>query len=124
LALLAALAGCQTMSSSTSSMRLRPQQNLYIVFFTPGMIQLTPEAQDILRDAASAAMSRRVARIEVAVPPDVPGGRQLREGRFTAIQNLLSASGVRPGLYARAELSTDAVALPGAADRAEIRLLP
>ena len=120
LALLSVLAGCQVFRAQPPA----PMPSFFIVFFVPSTAQLTPEAQAIVRQAAMNAMGTRVSRIEVAVPTDAMGGASLREARFTAIQNILSAVGVDPRIQARAQLSAMAAMLPGAADRAEIRLLP
>jgi hypothetical protein len=117
LMILGLLGGCMNMPAP-------PKQNLFVLFFIPGTIRLAPEAEQIVRQAAGIASSTKTSKIEVAVPVDTPGGATLREGRFTAIQNVLSASKVNPMLFARQPLSEAAAKLPGAADRAEIRLLP
>ncbi len=96
----------------------------YVVFFQPKTSELAVEAQAIVRQAAAGAHQRKTSKIEIAVPPSVPGGPDVVESRYTAIQNIFAATGAAPGLYSRAVLSTDAVALPGGTDRAEIRLLP
>jgi hypothetical protein len=111
------LSGCMSMPAP-------PKQNLFVLFFIPGTIRLAPEAEQIVRQAAGIASNTKTSKIEVAVPIDAPGGTTLREGRFTAIQNVLSASKVNPMLFARQSLSETAATLPGAADRAEIRLVP
>lgn len=121
LALLTVLAGCQSMRVQPQP---PPQRDFFVVFFAPGTIRLPPEAQDIVRQAADTAVGIRASRIEVAIPIDPPGGTSLREGRFTAIQNIFSASGVPPRLYANSPLATPAAMLLGANDRAEIRLIP
>ena len=97
-------------------------QDFFPVFFTANTAELSPDAQGIVRQAAANAKMLKASKIEVAVPPDA-AGRTLREGRFTAIQNVLSAAGVNPNLLARSMLSADAARLPGAADRAEIKLI-
>ena len=99
------------------------QQELFIVFFVPGTVRLPPEGQDIVRQAADTAVAIRASRIQIAVPLDA-GANGLREARFTAIQNILSASGVSARVNAGAQLVAPAAMLPGASDRAEIRLIP
>jgi cytochrome c-type biogenesis protein CcmH/NrfG len=103
-----------------------PLPDHYVVFFQPRTSELAEEAQVIVRQAALAAQQRKASRIEIAVPAAVPGGPNVVESRYTAIQNIISAAGAgtNPGLYSRVVLSTDAVALPGGTDRAEIRLVP
>ena len=115
------LAGCSTFQPARPPV---PSQNLFIVFFVPGTFGLTPAAQDIVRQAAGTAVDRKASKIEIAIPRDAPGSASLAEGRLTAIQNILSAAHVDSKLLAQAEVSDDAASLPGAADRAEIRLLP
>jgi len=115
--ILGLLAGCMTMPAP-------PKQTVFAVFFVPGTIRLAPEAEQIVRQAAMIAATSKTSRIEVAVPLDTPGGMALREGRFTAIQNVLSASPANPMLFQRVPLSDAAANLPGGADRAEIHLVP
>ena len=115
--ILGLLAGCMSMPAP-------PKQTVFAVFFIPGTIRLAPEAEQIVRQAAAVAATTKTSRIEVAVPLDTPGGMALREGRFTAIQNVLSASPVNPMLFQRVPLSDAAAKLPGGADRAEIHLVP
>lgn len=122
------LAGCGTFRGATDSARMAPAQaalppDHYVVFFAPRTAQLAFDAQEIVREAAAAAKLRKASKIEIAVPPAVPGGANVVEDRYTAIQNIISASGADPGLYAHAVLSIDAMALPGGVDRAEIRLI-
>lgn len=112
------LAGCGTFRAAAP---LPPDH--YVVFFAPRTAQLASDAQEIVREAAAAAKLRKASRIEIAVPPAVPGGSNVVEDRYTAIQNIISASGGGPGLYIRVVLTSDAMALPGGGDRAEIRLL-
>ena len=106
------------------SMPAAPKQSTFILFFVPGTARLAPEAEEIVRQAAGTAVSIRVSKIEIAVPRDAPGGAALVEGRYTSIQNILSAARVDSKLLARGNLSDAAANLPGAADRAELRLLP
>ena len=115
--ILSLLTGCM-------SMREPPKQSFFVLFFVPGTIRLAPEAEQIVRQAAAIAASSKTAKIEVAVPADVPGGTTLREGRFTSIQNALVASQINPMLFTRVPLTEAAARLPGGADRAEIRLVP
>ncbi len=112
-------AGCQTMAPKAPA----ENQDFFLVFFRPASAQLTEPATEIVRQAARNALSQHVARVEISVPADAPG-RSLTEGRFTAIQNVLSASGVAPELLQRLSLSAMGMQLPGGADRAEIKLVP
>lgn len=116
------LAGCGIFRAAAPPPAALPPDH-YVVFFAPRTAQLASDAQEIVREAAAAAKLRKASRIEIAVPPAVPGGSNVVEDRYTAIQNIISASGGAPGLYIRVVLTSDAMALPGGGDRAEIRLL-
>jgi hypothetical protein len=118
--LLSLLTGCMLLQRSTM---IAPKQNLFVVFFVPGTSHLTPEAEQIVRQAAGTALQNMVTKIEIAVPRDTPGGVPLVEGRVTAIQNLLSASHVEQKYLAPTVL-LDTATIPAAVDRAEVRLLP
>lgn len=98
--------------------------DVYPVFFVPRTSDLTPEAQQIVRQAAANAQRRKLSKIEIAMPATPPGGAQLAEGRYTAIQNIISATGVDTKLFAHAALSMSAAAVAGGTDRAEIRFVP
>lgn len=126
-AVLILLAGCGTFRAATDSVAVAPQAPMppdhYVVFFAPRTAQLAIDAQEIVREAAAAAKLRKASKIEIAVPRAVPGGTNVVEDRYTAIQNIISATGTDPGLYKHVVLSTDATTLPGGVDRAEIRLI-
>lgn len=117
------LAGCGTFRAEAPPVQAGVPPDHYVVFFAPRTAQLASDAQEIVREAAAAAKLRKASRIEIAVPPAVAGGSDVVEDRYTAIQNIISASGAAPGLYMRVVLTSDAMALPGGGDRAEIRLL-
>lgn len=120
------LAGCGTFRGATDALPAAPASlppDHYVVFFAPRTAQLATDAQEIVREAAAAAKLRKASKIEIAVPPAVPGGANVVEDRYTAIQNIISASGGTPGLYQHVVLTSDAMALPGGVDRAEIRLI-
>ena len=116
LAFAAILAGCSTMPR-------RGAPDFYVLFFVPGTSQLDPEAQQVVKQAALNARMQKPTRIEIAVPPDTPGGLRLVEGRMTAIQNVLSGEGTDPKLYVRGAVAQQAQPIPAAANRAEIRLI-
>ena len=120
LTVLVLFAGCSIPQRATRP----PPTKLFIVFFVPGTVRLEPDAQQIVRDAAGTALESKVSKIEIAIPRDAPGGAHLLEGRLTSIQNILSAAHVDAKLLAQADVSDAAASLSGAADRAEIRLLP
>lgn len=105
-----------------SLFRGRAPQDFFVLFFVPGTTQLSPEAQQIVRQAADDARTER-AKIVIAIPPDTPGGVRLVEGRRTAVENILSAAGTDAKLYSTVPLTAAGIAPQGAIDRAEIRLL-
>jgi hypothetical protein len=115
--------GCSTLRGTPPPQAALPPDR-YVVFFAPRTAQLAGEAQDIVRQAATAVRQRKPSKIEIAVPPKVPGGPDVVESRYTAIQNIISASGTDSSLYSRAVLSSDGISVPGGSDRAEIRLIP
>jgi hypothetical protein len=122
------LAGCGTFRAATDAVPATPAlaslpPDHYVVFFAPHTAQLATDAQEIVRAAAAAAKLRKASKIEIAVPAAVPGAANVVEARYTAIQNIISASGAAPALYQRVMLTTDATTLPGGVDRAEIRLI-
>jgi len=107
-----------------SLFRGMPPQDFFVLFFNPGTAQLAPEAQQIVMQAAANARAARASKIVIAIPPDTPGGMRLVEGRRTAVENILSAAGTDPKLYAAVPLAAvSGTAAPGAIDRAEIRLV-
>src|SRR4029077_5519879 len=59
-----------------SLFRGRAPQDFFVLFFVPGTTQLSPEAQQIVRQAADDARTER-AKIVIAIPPDTPGGVRL-----------------------------------------------
>ena len=121
------LAGCGTFRGASDGVPVASRAAMppdhYVVFFAPRTAQLAFDAQEIVREAAAAAKLRKASKIEIAVPSTVPGGSNVVEDRYTAIQNIISAAGADPGLYRHVVLSGDAMALPGGIDRAEIRLV-
>src|SRR6266852_6247005 len=105
-----------------SLFRGRAPQDFFVLFFVPGTTRLSPEAQQIVRQAADDARTER-AKIVIAIPPDTPGGVRLVEGRRTSVENILSAAGTDAKLYSTVPLAAAGTAPQGAIDRAEIRLV-
>jgi hypothetical protein len=114
--LVIALSGCS---------RLRDTWNhdFFVMFFVSGNVQLSPDARRIVEQAAVSAKAQKPSMIEIAVPPDAPGGAPLFEARITAIEKVLSAEGADPKRFARRPLSRAETAIPGAGGRAEIRIV-
>jgi hypothetical protein len=117
-------AGCSTFHGTPPAAPQAALPDHYVVFFAPRTAQLASEAQAIVRRAAEAVQERKPSKIEIAVPPKVPGGPDVVEGRYTAIQNIIASTGADPNLYSRVVLLPDGINLPGGSDRAEIWLIP
>ena len=114
--LVIALQGCSTLRDSSN-------HDFFVMFFSSGKVQLSPEARDIVQEAAASANAQKPSKIEIAVPPDAPGGAPLFEARVAAIENVLSAEGADPKRFAHRPLSKTETAVPGAGGRAEIRIV-
>jgi hypothetical protein len=108
---------------SCSAMRDTSNHDFFVMFFSSGNVQLSPEARGIVVHAAASAKAQKPSMIEIALRPDAPGGAPLFEARVTAIENVLSAEGADPKGFAHRPLSKDENALPGAGGRAEIRIV-
>ena len=115
--MMAQLAGASAQASAVVKER-------YLVFFAPRGTQLDPTGQEIVREAVAAMDERRPSKIEIVAPPKASGGADVVEARYTAIQNIISAFGVDAAICTRVKLTASATDLPGANDRAEIRLIP
>ena len=109
--------------SACSAVRGTSTNDFYVMFFPSGTVQLPPEARVIVAQAAVSAKAHKPSMIEIAVPPDAPGGAPLFEARVTAIENVLSAEGADPKRFARRPLSKPETEIPGAGGRAEIRIV-
>lgn len=96
----------------------------YVVFFDPDASQLDAEGQAIVREAVAGIEDRRPSKIEIMVPAKAPGGDEMIQDRYATIQNIMLASGMDAAMDTRVVLASDGINLPGANDRAEIRLIP
>jgi len=98
--------------------------DLYMMFFSPGNVKLSSEAQQIVRQAAIRAKTLEPSIIEIAVPPDVPGELPLFQVRVAAIENAMSVEGTDPKQVSYRPLSEEeATSVPGAEPRAEISIV-
>jgi len=114
--LVIALSGCSSLPGTSN-------HDFFVMFFSSGNVQLSPEARGIVAQAAVSAKAQKPSMIEIAVPPDAPGGAPLFEARVAAIENVLSTEGVDPKWFARRPLSKAETAIPGSGGRAEIRIV-
>jgi len=111
-----ALAGCGVLRSTYGP-------DSFVVFFSPGRAELSPEGLQIVRQAAAEARQRKPSKIEIALPADAPGSVNLFEARITAIRNVLSEEGTTPDLVSTRSLPPAEIVIPGAEGRGEIRLI-
>ena len=96
LALLAALAGCAGFRSGPAA------EGPFLVFFETGSATLTPEAREIVRQAAEAAEASPPDSIVVLGHASTEGTREanqtLSARRVRAVERALEQSGVAPAL--------------------------
>jgi hypothetical protein len=104
------------------------QPSHFIVFFSGDSAKLTPEAQLIVKDAASHIHNTRPATVMIAAGVKAGGNMDLSEPRFQAVREALVADGIEPAIIARAPIPGPQLAavdggLSSGDERAEIRLL-
>lgn len=104
------------------------QPSHFIVFFSGDSAKLTPEAQLIVKDAASHIQNTRPATVMIAAGVKAGGNMDLSEPRFQAVREELVADGIEPKIIARAPIPGPQLAavdggLSSGDERAEIRLL-
>ena len=104
------------------------QPSHFIVFFSGDSAKLTPEAQLIVKDAASHIQNTRPATVMIAAGVKAGGNMELSEPRFQAVREALLADGIEPAIIARAPIPGPKLAsvdggLSAGDERAEIRLL-
>jgi len=100
----------------------------FIVFFSGDSATLTPEAQLIVKDAASRIRDARPATVMIAAGVKAGDNMDISEPRFQAVREALVADGIEPAIIARAPLPGPKLAvvdggLSSGDERAEIRLL-
>ena len=123
LMILAALAGCETMSSISSISSITPPPSTYVVFFGPGSAELPPEARVALDQAAAAIHRQHPARVAIASGVAKAGTLELAEPRYIVVRKALADRGVKQDLIARASLPDSGATLDNAAyQRVEIIL--
>jgi len=104
------------------------QPSHFIVFFSGDSATLTPEAQLIVKNAASRIRDAHPATVMIAAGVKAGGNMQLSEPRFQAVREALVADGIEPAIIARAPIPGPRLAsvdggLSSGDERAEIRLL-
>ncbi len=122
--IVAACAGSSDAPTGSAASQAALAPNHYVVFFAPKASRLDAEGQAVVHEAVAAIEQRRPSKIEIVVPTAVPAGPDVVEARYATIQNIISASGMDADMYSRVALASGGINLPGADDRAEIRLIP
>jgi hypothetical protein len=118
-----ALTACGTFGGSPPP----PPPQSYVVFFQGASLDIPPDAQTIVRSAASEARSNPQQVVEVAGPstkiaPHYNPG--LAEPRIAAVERALIANGVSQDRIVRAEITTDQMKTDiTGAQRVEIHLV-
>jgi len=120
--LLIALFGLSA-ARDTSNAAIGDTPEFFVMFFVPGSSEISPEARWIVARAAASAKIEEASTIEVALSPDPSRRSGLFEARAAAIESVLSAEGATTLHFARRPLSKDEISIPGAASRAEIRIV-
>lgn len=118
-ALVLGLAGCKTAPPSTP--------RTYLVFFHSDSADLSPEARQVVDQAAAGVTAFKPSTVAVASFADKVGtpayNQHLSERRVAAVEQALVADGVSPGLLLRVPLAEAEAANQGTGDRrVEIRL--
>ena len=101
-----ALSACGSLGFGSSE----PPPRAYVVFFPGSSLDIPPDAQTIVRSAASEARGKPDQIVEVAGPstkvaPHYNPG--LAEPRIAAVERALIADGVPQNRIVRAEITTD-----------------
>ena len=114
------LAGCKTAPP-------QPITKNYLVFFHFDSADLSPEARQIVDQAAAGAKTMKPSTVAIAGFADKVGtpayNQHLSERRVAAVQQALVADGVDPKLFLRIPLGDADAAIEGTGDRrVEIRL--
>jgi outer membrane protein OmpA-like peptidoglycan-associated protein len=117
----AALAGCQTKTQAP------PETHNYLVFFRFDSADLSPEARQVVNQAATGVKTFRPSTIAIAGFTDRVGteayNQHLSERRIAVVEQALIADGIDPKLFLRIPLGEAEAAIPGTGDRrVEIRL--
>ncbi len=122
--IVAGCAGNDAPAGSAATSRAPSMPDHYIVFFEPTASQLDSEGQAIVREAVAGIEERMPSKVEIVVPAKGAGEFEMAQSRYAAIRNLMSTSGMDAAMDSRVALASGGTNLPGADDRAEIRLIP
>ena len=110
------------LETSHAATRDISNQDFFVMFFVPGSKDISPEARWIVERAAESAKAQEASAIEIALSSEASGRAGLVDRRAAAIQNVLSAEGAAVR-FVRRPLAKTEISIPGAEDRAEIRIV-
>ena len=117
----AALSGCATYTRVHDYV-MGPQK-VFIVFFPVKSADLTPDAADIVKVAASQIQKQHPEAVQIAAGV-APGGKmEMSAPRFEAVRKLLVDDGVPDDIIARSAIADPKLDTGPARLRVEIRLL-
>ncbi len=110
------LAGCAAFD------RQAPDQ--YMVFFSSGNIELSPDARAVVAKAASTIRNTHPQSVMIAAGEATGDNLKLAQPRFNAVRDALIADGVDPELIARTAIADTALNAGATGDqRVEIKLV-
>ncbi|HYM17342.1 MAG TPA: hypothetical protein VEU06_02160 [Micropepsaceae bacterium] len=110
------------LETSHAATRNISNQDFFVMFFVPGSKDISPEARWIVEQAAASAKAQEASAIEIALSSGTSRRASLSDMRAAAIEKVLSAEG--PEIhFVRRPLSKSEISIPGAEDRAEIRIV-
>ena len=119
--IVALLGSSARLETSHAATRNISNQDFFVMFFVPGSRDITPEARWIVEQAAASAKAQEASAIEIALSSG-QSRVSLVQARTAAIEKVLSAEGSEIH-FLRRPLSKSEISIPGAEDRAEIRIV-
>jgi hypothetical protein len=111
-----ALAGCTTVHDYVYG-----SPKTFIVFFEAKSADLTPDAADIVKMAATAIQKQHPPTVQIAA--GVAAGMDMSAPRFTAVRQKLIDDGVPEDIIARSAIPDPKLDTGAARQRVEIRLI-
>jgi outer membrane protein OmpA-like peptidoglycan-associated protein len=117
----AALSGCSTYTAVHDYVYGPPK--VFIVFFPMKSADLTPDAVDIVKVAATQIQRQHPATVQIAAGVAAGGNMEMSAPRFAAVRQKLVDDGVPEDLIARSAIADPQLDTGPARQRVEIRLL-
>ena len=113
-----ALAGCTTVHDY-----IYGPPKTFIVFFETKSADLTPDASDIVKMAATAIQKQHPTTVQIAAGVAAGGNMEMSAPRFAAVRQKLIDDGVPEDIIARSAIPDPKLDTGPARQRVEIRLL-